>query len=185
MLRRPRQWSFLVGLLLAFDAACADYGFRIVRAELVPSGSRYVLNADVDYRFSESAIDALKHGVPLTLVVRFKVKRQRNYWLDETISSEFRKFRILYHPLGRSFQIIREGGGTENFASLTALLDAMGAIRGWTALPTDRIVKGGRYEASLSVDLDIESLPLPLRPIAYVSPGWYLGSSWYRWRVAD
>jgi len=185
VLRRLNQWSFLIGLLLAFDASCADYGFRIIRAELVPSEANYVLNADIDYRFSESAIEALRHGVPLTLVVRLKIKRQRSYWLDETIWSELRKFRILYHPLGKSFQIIHEGGNTESFASLTALLDAMGAIRGWSALPADRIVKDNSYEASLLVDLDIESLPLPLRPIAYVSPSWYLGSSWYRWRVAD
>ncbi|MBP1150147.1 MULTISPECIES: DUF4390 domain-containing protein [Methylocaldum] len=185
MLQRLSQWSFLVGLLLAFDAVCADYGFRIIRAELVPSGTNFVLNADIDYRFSESALEALRHGVPLTLAVRLKIKRQRHYWLNETILSEIHKFRILYHPLGRSFQIIHAGGNTESFASLTALLEAMGAIRGWFMLPADRIVEGNSYEASLSVDLDIESLPLPLRPIAYVSPSWYLGSSWYRWRVAD
>lgn len=185
MPQRLSQWSFLFGLLLAFDAVCADYGFRILRAELVPSGAAYVLNADIDYRFSDSALDALKHGVPLTLVVRLKVKRQRHYWLNETILSEARKFRILYHPLGKSFQIVYEGGNTESFASLTGLLETMGAIRGWFALPADHIVDGNSYMASLSVDLDIESLPLPLRPIAYVSPSWYLGSSWYRWRVAD
>lgn len=185
MLHRLSQWSFIVGLLLAFDAVCADYGFRVIRAELVPAGASYVLNADIDYRFSESAIEALRHGVPLTLAVRLKIKRLRHYWLDETILSEIRKFRILYHPLGRSFQIVYEGGNAESFASLTALLEAMGAVRGWFALPADRIVAGNRYEANLAVDLDIESLPLPLRPIAYVSPSWYLGSSWYRWRVAD
>jgi len=156
-----------------------------MRAELVPSGANYVLNADIDYRFSESAIEALRHGVPLTLAVRLKIKRQRHYWLNETILSEIRKYRILYHPLGRTFQIIHEGGNTESFASLTALLEAMGAIRGWFVLPADRIVESNSYEASLAVNLDIEALPLPLRPIAYVSPSWYLGSSWYRWRIAD
>ena len=124
VLHRLRQWGFLVGLLLAFDAVCADYGFRIIRAEFVPSGQIYTLNADIDYRFSESALEALKHGVPLTLVMRLKIKRHRHYWLDETILSESRRFRILYHPLGRSFQII-PGGNTES-ASLTALLEAMG-----------------------------------------------------------
>jgi len=185
VLHRLSQWSFLIGLLLAFDAVCADYGFRVMRAELVPSGANYVLNADIDYRFSESAIEALRHGVPLTLAVRLKIKRQRHYWLNETILSEIRKYRILYHPLGRTFQIIHEGGNTESFASLTALLEAMGAIRGWFVLPADRIVESNSYEASLAVNLDIEALPLPLRPIAYVSPSWYLGSSWYRWRIAD
>ena len=41
------------------------------------------------------------------------------------------------------------------------------------------------YRAGLSVRLDIESLPLPLRPVAYVTPAWYLESPVYKWTFAD
>jgi hypothetical protein len=183
---RLSQWCLLFLLLYAFEALGADYGFLIKRAELIPAGETYVLNADVDYRFSQSAIEALEHGVPLSLVVKLKISRHRDYWLDETILSERRRFRIRYHPLAKSFQLIYEASGTpQNFAGLSALLDAMGEIRGWRVLPVDRLEKGQEYWASLSVSLDIEALPLPLRPVAYISPSWYLGSPWFRWRVAD
>jgi hypothetical protein len=39
------------------------------------------------------------------------------------------------------------------------------------------------YDAILRFKLDIESLPLPLRLVAYLSPEWYLETEPYQWRV--
>ena len=186
MFPRLSRWAGLLLLFHVIDGFGAEYGFRVLGAELAPVGEQYVLNADLDYRFSEPAIDALEHGVPLTLVIHLKVKRHRDYWLDETVLSESRRFFIRYHPLARSYQILLESSGVpRSFASLHALLGAMGEIRGWRVLPVDRIEKGQEYLGSLSVNLDIEALPLPLRPVAYVSPSWYLGSPVFRWRVEN
>jgi hypothetical protein len=180
------QLGFLLTLLLAFEGICADYGFQIRNAELLPSDSSYVLNADIDYRFSAPAIEALKHGVPLTLVIRFKIMRHRHYWLNETVVTESRKLHIRYHPLAKSYQIVYEDHGiADHFVSLAALLEHLGSIRNWSIPAANHIDPGQEYYASLAVDLDIESLPLPLRPMAYMSPSWYLGSSWYRWRIVD
>lgn len=183
---RLSRWFLLLPLFTALAAWGADYGFVIERAELIPQGESYILNADVDYQFSEPAIDALEHGVPLTLKVRFKVLRHRDYWLDETILSETRRFLIRYHPLAKSFQISHEASGIpQSFASFSAMLDALGEIRGWRTLPVGSLEPGKEYWASLSVSLDIEALPLPLRPVAYVSPSWYLSSPSFRWRIAE
>jgi hypothetical protein len=183
---RLSRWCLLFLLLHAFEVLGADYGFAVKRAELVPVYGAYVLNADVDFRFSQPAIEALEHGVPLTLVVRFKIKRHREYWLDETVFSESRRIWLRYHPLAKSFQLIYEASGVpQNFAGLSALLDTMGEIRGWRVVPVDALEKGKEYTANLAVSLDIEALPLPLRPVAYVSPSWYLGSPWFQWRVEN
>jgi hypothetical protein len=186
---RLSRWCppFLLFLLLhALEAVGAEYGFEVKRAELVPVEGTYVLNADVDFRFSQTAIEALEHGVPLTVVLRFKISRHRDYWLDETVFSESRRIRIRYHPLAKSFQLLYETAGVpQSFAGLTALLDTMGEIRGWRAVPVDALEKGSEYTARLATSLDIEALPLPLRPVAYVSPSWYLGSPWFQWRVEN
>lgn len=180
------RWCLLFLLLHAFEVLGADYGFAVERAELVPVDGTYVLNADVDYRFSPTAIDALEHGVPLTLVVRFKVKRHRDYWLDETVFSESRRIHLRYHPLAKSFQLLYEISGTpQNFASLSALLDTLGEIRNWRVMPVVALQQDEEYTANLAVSLDIEALPLPLRPVAYVSPSWYLGSPWFQWPVGN
>lgn len=182
---RLAGWILLL-LCHAVGGRAADYGFVVKRAELVSAGESYLLNADVDYRFSDAAIEALEHGVPLTLVARFKIKRQRDYWLDETILSETRRFHIRYHPLAKSFQLLHENSGIpQSFAGLSALLGAMGEIRGWRIIPASPLEPDNCYLASLSVKLDIEALPLPLRPLAYVSPDWYLGSPKFQWRVEN
>ncbi|CAL1238934.1 DUF4390 domain-containing protein [Candidatus Methylocalor cossyra] len=182
---RLSLWSLALLLVYALDGWGADYGFRVLKAELVPATHDYLLNAEVDYQFSEAVIEALEHGVPLTLVIRFKVHRHRDYWLDETVFSESRRLRIRFHPLAKSFQILPEASGIpQNFASFAAMLDALGSIRGWRVLPRELIEPGQEYWASLAVHLDIEALPLPLRPVAYVSPSWYLSSPWFRWRIA-
>jgi hypothetical protein len=181
-----RLCRWFLGLLLFAGTASGDegYGFEVLRAELVPTGENYVFNADVDFRFSDPVLEALDNGVPLTLLMRLKVRRYRNWWMDDTVFSERRKLDIRYHPLAKSYQLTQETSGIpQNFASLSALLDAMGAIRGWRALPVDSLEPGEEYLAAFSVHLDIEALPLPLRPIAYVSPSWYVASPWFEWPV--
>jgi hypothetical protein len=183
---RLSRWLGLLLLLRLAAAPADDHGFRVLDASLERTGEYYALNADLDYRFSETALGALDHGVPLALVVRLKVQRRRDYWLDQTVLDESRRLFIRYHPLAKSYQLLLESGGVpKSFASLHALLAVLGEIRGWRVLATERVEPGREYWASLAVKLDIEALPLPLRPVAYVSPSWYLGSPWFRWRIAD
>jgi hypothetical protein len=37
------------------------------------------------------------------------------------------------------------------------------------------------YRGRLRARLDIEALPSPLRPLAYVSPSWHSTGEWYEW----
>lgn len=177
----------LLGALLALQVGAADEsGFRVLRAELVPGEDGLRLNADIDYQFSEPAIDALRNGVPLTLAVRFSVTRDRSFWWNETVLSERREFRIRYHSLAKLYQLVHgDSGALRNFASLQALLEDMGAIRAMPVGESSRLTPGTTYRARLKAGLDIEALPLPLRPIAYVTPAWYLDSPWYRWSFAN
>jgi hypothetical protein len=159
-----------------------DADFRIVRAELSAGEEDYLLDADIDYQFGESVTDALKNGVPLTLLIRFKLKREREYWFDETIASVRRRLHIRFHPLAKVYQMAYEDtDAPKSFTSIKALLAEMGAIRHWAVVRKDEVEAGETYQAALSVSLDMESLPLPLRPLAYVTPDWYLTSSWRRW----
>jgi hypothetical protein len=178
----------LCAWLLLAPAGAADYGFRILRAELKPdaSGQAYRLDADIDYRFSEPALDALRNGVSLTLALRLKVKRARRWLWDETVLDEARPFRVRYHALSKLYQILDgDGERARNFVSVNALLEAMGNVRDLPVAQGLRLRPGERHRASLAVGLDIEALPLPLRPVAYLTPAWYLDSPVYRWTFAD
>lgn len=171
----------------ATEAQAEDYGFRIQRAQLVErEDGACFLDADIDYRFSDPAADALRNGVPLTLILHFKLKRDRAWLWNETVGNERWRFQIRYHPLSRLFQLYETNDDTpQNFASLSALLEQLGAVRNLAAVPPGLLFRGERYRASLTVKLDIESLPLPLRPVAYLTPSWYLESPSYKWTFAD
>ena len=178
--------ALVLPLLPASVVHADDYGFEILRAEFVTVGDQYALNADIDYRFSDPAIDALRNGVPLTLVLRVKVLRDTAFWWSRPEVSIRRVFRVRYHSLAKLFQLVQEDSGAlHNFASFNALLEYMGSIRELPVMPVNRLRQGQRYRARIAVDLDIESLPLPLRPVAYVTPAWYLSSPWYRWSFAN
>ena len=169
---------------LANAEVAVDYGFNIQRAELhaFDEGKLYLLDADIDYRFSEPAIEALRNGVSLGLVLRVKVKPENAWWLEDAVLDEKISFRICYHALSRLYQIIYENIEPPlNFVSYNALLEAMGSLREFPVVLAFQLTQGERYRASLSVGLDIESLPLPLRPVAYVTPAWHLNSPQYKW----
>ncbi|MBS1173864.1 MAG: hypothetical protein H6R12_2694 [Proteobacteria bacterium] len=52
-----------------------------------------------------------------------------------------------------------------------------------TLVRADALDADQTYRVEMRVALDIESLPLPLRPRAYLSPDWNLSSEWSRWRL--
>ena len=55
------------GLLLASTAAIAD-GFRVRRVETRVVEDVYYLDAHVDLELSAAALEALEHGVPISIV---------------------------------------------------------------------------------------------------------------------
>ncbi|MFO1418601.1 MAG: DUF4390 domain-containing protein [Methylotetracoccus sp.] len=168
--------------LFAVAASEARDGFSVERAELRPIGGVYVLDGDARYAFSADSIEALANGVPLTLVIRCTVDRERRFWWNERIADFRERLDIRYHPLGKLYLMqYSDRGPAQSYASLEALLAEMGSIRGVPVMPASRVEADQRYRASLSIWLDIEALPLPLRPFAYLSPSWYLGSPAYRW----
>jgi hypothetical protein len=179
-------WLYAWLMLLAPLAHAADYGFEIIRAALRPNteNNGYLLDTDINYRFSEPAIDALRNGISLGLVLRLQIEQEGAWW-DRTVRDERYAFRIRYHALSKLFQIL--DGNDEaprNFISLNALLEAMGTVRDLPIHLTG-LTKGEHYRASLSVSLDIEALPLPLRPVAYATPAWHLESPVYKWTFAE
>ena len=104
MTSRWRWWVPWLALMAVISWA-EDYGIYIRQTQLLRRGELTVLNADVDYRFNPTAIAALNQGIPLTLDLELTVRRERPYWLDETILREQRRIQLRYHPLAKSFQI--------------------------------------------------------------------------------
>ncbi|CAA9889285.1 conserved hypothetical protein [Candidatus Methylobacter favarea] len=158
------------------------FAVEIENAEIILQDDSYVLSADINYQLSPRAMDALKNGVPLFWTVQVKVQQQRNYLWDRIIVNKKIRYRIQYHALLNMYRVRNENGGEVfNYSTLPAALDFMSTVRDFYLMDKTEIASGKDYLAKMKVKLDREALPLPLRPIAYANPQWYLSSAWYVW----
>ena len=92
------------------------------------------------------------------------------------------RYRIQYHALLNMYRVRNEGSGeVYNFSTLSAALDLMSAVRDFPVLEKAGLAPEKQYLLAVKVSIDREALPLPLRPIAYLDPQWYLSSDWTLW----
>ncbi len=172
----------LLLVLMPTSAYPNDPGVRITSAETALLGNDYVLTADVDYQLSEKAIEALENGVSLFWTYKFKVYEQRNYLWDDTLLEKSFRYRIQYHALLKMYRITNESNGAvDNFSTLQSALDSLSTLRDYRLVEKAKISDQESYIAGMKITFERDSLPLPLRPIAYTNPQWYLSSDWYLW----
>ncbi len=173
--------GFLLWLPLGYCHA-EKFGVEIKTAELSLQDNGYVLSADMAYRLSERAKEALRNGVPLFWNLTTKVKQHRDYFWDKTIAEKVIRYRIQYHALLNMYRVRNEStGNVENFSTLSAALELMSILRNFRILDKSSLDLKNSYFAEMKVIFDREALPLPLRPIAYLNSHWYLSSDWYIW----
>jgi hypothetical protein len=142
----------------------------------------YHLNTHIVYRLTPEVEEALDNGVPLTLKVGFEVGRVwRSFWEPNPVSGTLR-FQIRYHALTELYRVVNmQTGEEQNFVTQEAALYALGEIGDLPLVSRDKLTPGEAYQLRLRADLEIEALPLPLQPLAYLGRGWRLTSGWTQW----
>lgn len=161
-----------------------DNGIFIQDAHLIWRSDQPTLSADIQYRLGQELIGALEGGIPLTLSITLKLQESRPWWPDATLISESRRIELRYQPLTKVFQIADlESGATQSFATLATVMDTLSRVRGWQLKSTPVLDAKKNYIGSLKMALDVESLPLPLRIQAHISPDWRLHTPTYSWPV--
>jgi hypothetical protein len=124
----------------------------------------------------------LQNGVPLFWDIHIKTFQHRDYFWDKPLVNAGIRYRIQYHALLNMYRVRDEGGGhLYNFSTLSAALDLMSTLSDFHVLDKVSYVPGKRYAVGIKVTLDRDALPLPLRPVAYINPQWYLSSDWTLW----
>lgn len=180
--RKAAACLLILGWLAPWPASAGPYAAVVKYADLDLQDEEYVLSAEILYRLSPKAIDALKNGVPLFWAVNIRVKRQRDFWPDETVAEKNLRFRIQYQALLNVYRVRNEDSGEGgNFSSLASALDALSTIHSMPVAARTALTSGQPYTVGMRVVFDRELLPLPLRPFAYLNSQWYLSSDWYLW----
>ena len=145
----------------------------------------YMINADVDYHFSPETQKALIHGVPLQFDTRITVKKQRSWIWDKTLNAVVFKYKVQYHPLSGYYLVTNmQNGEHQQFKNLPGVVDSLGKLKNYPLISRNALdADTGEYYGQISVKLDIQSLPAPLRPLAYISTQWHLSSPTYAWSI--
>lgn len=159
-------------------------GFAIQSVQPAWNGNVYQLDARAQTPLTAPAVEALHRGVALTLTFDIEVNRKRRYWLDETVASLEQKYQLRYHALTDHYLLINLNTGVQgSFPHLQAALDVVGTLVDLPVLDRQFLELHGEYQGRLRVRLDLESLPPPLRLIAYFTPNWWMTSEWHLWTV--
>jgi len=178
-----RWLCLLVGMLtLALPvrhAVAAE--FLIEQANVALDDGIYKVDATVKYHLDGKPREALDNGVPLFLELQMKILRQRQYLWDETIASLSLRHKLKYRALSQQYQLENlSTGEVESYTSLSAALSALRQLHNFPLIDQSLLDPAGHYHLELRADLDVESLPTPLRALAYVTSDWYVSSDWYR-----
>jgi hypothetical protein len=169
-------------LLVSVASGAAKDGLRVAQVETRLVDDIFFMDAVLDYRFSTEALDALENGVPLTILVQIQVRRVGAWlWEDSRVDLQLR-YAIRYKPLSERYEVYRlPGTEGRSFVSRDAAIRALGEIADLSLIGASSLDADTDYEIHIRASLDIEELPLPLRPMAYLKPSWKLSSGWSKW----
>lgn len=167
--------GMLPGLLAAGE-------FEITQVKTRLQEGVYLLDAEIDYQFNETVLEALNHGVPLILELHIQV-RHEGAWVWEQDVAELRlRYLIRYHALTSLFEVSDLAQETSRtFVTQDAALSYLGELHGLPIVDQQQLLADTPYHLEMKAQLDIEALPLPLRPLAYLTPAWNLSSGWGLW----
>lgn len=179
----PIQWILAYGLAIAASQVSAA-GFKVHDAQTRLVEDVYFLDADFDFRFSDEVRDALDNGVPITVNIDIQVRRTRDMLWDKRIAKIRARYVLEVHPLSNQYVLKNlNSGARRTFRTLNAAMNELASMRDFPLLDRHLLEPDQEYTLRLRARLDIEALPIPLRPKAYLSSLWRLNSDWYVWRM--
>jgi len=192
----------------AFAQASSNQGhIEIQSASLLESATDWQLVAMADIQLSPEMRQGLNSGVPLQFIVDFRVKRNRSFWIDETVLKYRHRYSLIYYELTRHYRLQSlSTGESGNYRSLITALEMLGRLQNVIVhkprlvdadgsnssqsvndITNDRILSNDLFDkknqlyGQLSLRLDDKALPLPLRPL--LSSTWKLASEDFAWSL--
>ena len=183
----PRaQWlagSLLSACLAALAAPSAQAtSFEVEHVQTRLVDGVYVLNADIGMGLSTESLEALESGVPLTVVLDMDIVQERKVVWNKQVASLSARNELRIHALSRKY-VVRNlnSDASRSYNTLDSAVEAMGTLEDFPMLDSHLLQRGEKYRVKIRARLDIEALPSPLRPVAYLSSLWQQSSEWSTW----
>ncbi len=187
--RANHRWLMVCSLILFAPVSAQaaqsppDPGFRVEQANIRLHQGVYLLDASIRFDFSPESIEAMDNGVSLTILVDVEVLRK--YWLwHHKILEQQARFVVGTHALSKQYLVKNlSSGESRTFRTVEEMASALGTLGDLPLAEHQALDPSATYTARLRARLDIEALPSPLRPLAYISPSWRLAGDWYEWTL--
>jgi len=157
------------------------FSTQIKTVEFKQDADWYQIKADIDYHLSPIAIEAIQSSITLTWCLNIKLEQINALWNDTLIKHKY-CYQVSYHALLDSYSVHNvQTQKTKYFTSLATALDSMSQIRNLKLIVISALDKNALYTVATKLQFDRETLPLPLRPMAYLDSDWDLSSPWQQW----
>ena len=195
--RHVRRAIALLGACLATAGAAQDLipqqvqapdpgYFAVHDAALELDAGVYYLNADIEYRLSSEAREALLSGLPLRFRLEVEFLHPRRLWFDGEEASLRQLYELEYHSLSERYLVETANSGVqESFSSLLAALSFLGRVEHLPLIDAAVLDPEREYDLRLRAVLDVDQFPGPLRLLAFWRRDWSLASDWFRWRLQN
>ena len=180
-LKKAYIFALLALLFIQPSLANDDANITIKTAKLTLQEQTYLLSARINYTLSEEALKALNNGITLTFNVELSLIEPRSWLWDKHHSSILLSYQIKHHTLARIYQVTDTKNNLQHsYSGLELALHSIGTL---SEIPVNALSKHENINlyGALTAYLNIEALPLPMRPMAYITPGWHLRSDTFRW----
>ncbi|MBZ4200510.1 MAG: DUF4390 domain-containing protein [Methylotenera sp.] len=159
----------------------ANSSMLLKSAELKAQDDAYVLNADVDIKFSAAIEDAISKGFALNFIIEFQLASPKKYWFDDEIATVTQHVSLSYHALSRQFLLMR-GEQQKSFVRLDEAIDDLSSISDLKVFNKSQLEKGEAYKASFLMRLDTKKLPKTLLGEGLVAEEWSMSTQRFEWQ---
>lgn len=175
----------LLGLLLSMSSAASEpFNVRTASTQLVEG--IYRLHAQIDYPLNEDVQKAVTSGIPLIVNQEIEILQLRRWLWPKKIKHIMLRYQLRYHALSEQFILRYLGEDTQQaYPTLTAAISQLGTIRDYPLIAQEALEPNQPYRVRLRTRLSLEDLPVPMRPLAYLSPQWHLDSQWFSWLLGS
>lgn len=152
--------------------------------EISVKDSDLVLNGKLGFELSESALEALSNGLPLTFETEINVVPENSWFWSRPVVSEHFMLEIKYHALSQHYLV--KAMNSRYARSLLTRSSALEALKEVSDLHLVQLLildPDKQYRINIHTALDSRSLPVPLRPLIYLTDDWQVtrGNSSILW----
>jgi len=175
--RLTGQLLLMLAMALVFAtprAALAYEGVEIRRALVEASDEGYRLSASYAFELSQEMESTLQYGRTLYFATEIAFTRPRWYWFDEKAIVARQTISLSYNVLTRQYGVAVNGSVSQSFSSMEDALFLIRRPNRWLVAPRGALKVGEWYNVSLSMGLDTNYVPKPLKVNALNNSEWRL-----------